>query len=398
MKFLILTKKFPYPPVDGESLLVSGFNKALKSRDHDIDILSFNTSKHYYEIENLPADQNPYSEIWLVYLDNSFKPTEAFKNLFSRQPFHITRFINNEFKEKLEEILINKRYDFIILESIYLHPYYETIRKNSAAKIILRAHNVEYEIWDRLTKTSKQVLLKPYLKYLTAKLKKYELANIVSYDFMCTLTKRDMDTFQANGFEGDSFILPAGIEGGYYKPSEIKNEHCLKISFIGSLDWLPNSEGIKWFIEKCWNNPLFSYNSFELNIAGRNTPQWMYKYQKNNIIIHGEVDNSQNFINSCPVMIVPLLAGSGMRLKILEALALGRIVVTTSIGLEGIDATDGKEVLIADTPDEFIEKLIFCHDNFEIIKQISANAVLFFENNYKLENLIDQFLIKLSEN
>lgn len=134
-----------------------------------------------------------------------------------------------------------------------------------------------------------------------------------------------------------------------------------------------------------------------MHIAGRNTPLWIYKYQNKNIKIHGEVPDSKEFLNSCPVMIVPLLAGSGMRLKILEALALSRIVITTSIGLEGIDATDGKEVLIADTDEEFIEKIRFCKHNFEALQQISANAAKFFEDNYKLEIIVDRFLNKITE-
>lgn len=98
------------------------------------------------------------------------------------------------------------------------------IRKYSSAKIILRAHNVEYEIWQRLSVTSKNLLLKPYIKYLTGKLKKYELANIAAYDLLCTLTKRDLDIFISGGFKGVSLIVPAGIEGKDYKPAEIKNK------------------------------------------------------------------------------------------------------------------------------------------------------------------------------
>lgn len=397
MKFLVLSKKFPFPPIDGESLLVSGFNNTLKSKGHEIDILSFNTIKHFFDLKNFPENQNPYSNIWMVYLDNRIKPVDAFKNLFSAQPFHITRFIRKEFEEKLTVILKNNNYDFILIESLYLNPYFDVIRKYSSAKIILRAHNVEYEIWQRLSVTSKNLLLKPYIKYLTGKLKKYELAKIAAYDLLCTLTKRDLDIFISGGFKGVSLIVPAGIEGKDYKPAEIKNKDILKISFIGSLDWLPNSEGIQWFIDKCWNKSHISDNTLELHIAGRNTPLWIYKYQNKNIKIHGEVPDSKEFLNSCPVMIVPLLAGSGMRLKILEALALSRIVITTSIGLEGIDATDGKEVLIADTDEEFIEKIRFCKHNFEALQQISANAAKFFEDNYKLEIIVDRFLNKITE-
>jgi glycosyltransferase involved in cell wall biosynthesis len=397
MKFLVLTKKLPYPPIDGESLLISSFFSCLKNLGHEIDLLTFNTIKHFYDPANIPADNNPYSNIYSVYLDNRLRPSDAFKNLFTSMPYHISRFISREFDETLKEILENKQYDHIIFESIFLHPYLETARKKSDAGMILRAHNVEYEIWERLTKNTNNPARKAYMTYLTGKLRSYELKNIGKYDLLCTLTQRDFEKYRENGFSGRSVVIPAGIEGKKYVAAGIMNEEILKISFIGSLDWMPNAEGIQWFIEKCWNSRDFNSDGMELHIAGRNTPKWIYKYECKNIKILGEVADSREFINSCPVMIVPLLAGSGMRLKILEALALGRVVITTDIGMEGIEAIDGSEILIANTPAEFMEKINYCKNNFSAIRQISENAVRFFVKNYELETLAGKFLDNLPE-
>lgn len=397
MRFLVLTKKLPFPPIDGESLLISSFFNTLKNLGHEIDLLTFNTIKHYYNPENIPVDKNPYANIHTVFLDNRLRLSDALKNLFTTMPYHISRFISKKFDARLMDILKNNHYDHIIFESIFMHPYLETARKMSDAGMILRAHNVEYEIWERLTKNTQNPVRRAYMAYLTGKLRKYELVNTGKYDLLCTLTRRDLEEYRENGFSGNSVVIPAGIEGRIYVPADIKNEEVLKISFIGSLDWIPNTEGIQWFIEKCWNNPDFNHNGMELHIAGRNTPEWIYKYECNNIIIHGEVSDSREFINSCTVMIVPLLAGSGMRLKILEALALGRVVITTSIGLEGIEASDGSEILIADTPAEFIGKISYCKNNINAVRQISENALRFFRKNYELEKLVDFFLNKLPE-
>ena len=392
MRFLFLTKKFPYPPIDGESLLVSSLNSTLKKKGHDIDILSFNTTKHFFDPTNFPAIENPYTNIWLMDLDTKIKLADAFFNLFSKQSFHISRFIRRDFEEKLKQILTENFYDYIIFESIYLDPYFGMVKKYSEAKLILRAHNVEYEIWERVAKNTRILPLKIYLNYLASKLKKYELANVNNYDLLIALTERDLGIFKNNELKTKNCVLPAGIDGEKYFPEDLNKEEKLKISFIGSLDWMPNSEGIKWFKEKCWNDPRIKENNFELHIAGRNTPEWIYNYTEPNIKVHGEVPDSRAFINSCPVMIVPLLAGSGMRLKILEALALGRVIITTSIGLEGINAEDGKEILIADDENRFVEKLLYCKNNFDAMKEISAKAMEFFVRNYDLNKITENFL------
>ncbi len=391
MRFLQLTKKFPYPLYDGESLLISDFNKILKNKVDKIDLLAFNTIKHYYKISNLPDIDNHYNNINEVFLDNRIHPVAALKNLFSVIPYNISRFIQKDFNEKLTSILQENSYDFILMESIFLLPYVETIRKYSGAKIILRSHNVEYEIWQRIAKNSKNFLLKIYITYLAKKLKKYELKSIKNIDYLVTLTKRDLDKYRLSGLDGKAMVIPAGIIFENIQ-EKIKFDDKLELSFIGSLDWMPNIEGINWFVKNVWKKFTIQYPQSVLHIAGRNTPDSVYKLENKNIIVHGEVPDSKRFLNSFPITIVPLLSGSGMRLKILEALSLGRIVVTTTIGLEGIDALDRQHVLIADTPEQFIEKMEFCIQNKNMLPQISHNAISLFREKYDLEQTVSRFL------
>lgn len=395
MRFLQLTRKFPYPPIDGESLNLSNFNRLLVEKGHSLDLLSFNTIKHYFDIQKLPQQHNYYNTINDIYLDNRVKVKDAFINLFSSSPYHITRFISKEFEQKLIDILSNNKYDFILVESLNLVPYLSIIRKYSKAKIILRAHNVEYEIWERITSNTKNLIKRFYTKYLTKKLKKYELEEVNHFDILLTVTSRDLSIYRKNGFKGKGIVVPAGISSTGYKPTPIKGTKPLELSFLGSLDWMPNIEGVNWFLDNCWQDILIKAPETKLHIAGRNTPNSIFALRNNNITIHGEVENAIDFLNSYPVMIVPLLSGGGMRLKILEALALGRVIITTSIGLEGIDAVDNKDVLIADTPKEFIEKVLFCIDNEKKMKEISANAIKLFHDKYNLGISVDLFLSQI---
>ena len=111
-----------------------------------------------------------------------------------------------------------------------------------------------------------------------------------------------------------------------------------------------------------------------LHLAGRNTPEHLYQLTSQKVIIHGEVPDAIDFITQHPIMIVPLLSGSGMRVKILEGMALGRIVITTTIGLEGIGARHKKEVLIADTAEEWLQCFQFCQENKKALSHIGKAA------------------------
>ena len=391
MKILQLTKKFPYPPYDGESLLISNFNKILKKNVEVLDLLTFNTIKHYFDIKKYPKEENPYNHIDEVFLDNRIKPVDAFFNLFSKTPYNISRFISEEFENKLTNILKQNDYDFILMESVFLLPYVEAIKNNSNAKIILRSHNVEYEIWERIAKNSRNLPLKLYTSYLAKKLKKYELAHINDIDFLVTLTDRDLKKYSKNGYKGKSMVVPAGIIAEN-KKQKIEIKDNLEISFLGSLDWLPNIEGLNWFVKNVWKEIVENIPESKLHVAGRNTPDTIKQMQNKNLIVHGEVPDSKVFLSSFPIMIVPLLSGGGMRLKIMEALALGRVIITSSIGVEGIDAKDGKDVLIANTPKEFIDKIKFCYSNPDKLQEISENAISLFQHRYNLNHIVDDFL------
>ncbi len=392
MRFLQLIKKFPYPPKDGESLLVSSFNEELKKRVNKIDLLAFNTIKHHFDISKLPDAQNHYNEIYEVYLDNRIKWHEALVNIFSKTPYHISRFISKEFEEKLISVLNKNQYDFVLMESIYLASYIPIIRNHSKAKIILRAHNIEHEIWERIAKNTSNIIKKTYINYLTNQLKTYELNHISDADLIITLTSRDLKKLRDGGIKTEAHVVPAGISTNNKINTEFVLRKPIQISFLGSLDWIPNLEGLKWFINNVWHKiTLENSNSF-LHIAGRNTPKAIFSLESNNIKVHGEVPDSKEFLLSSPIMIVPLLSGGGMRLKILEAMALGRIVISTSIGFEGIDATDGKNILVANTAKEFQEKIQFCIDNPSNLKQISHNAKQLFEEKYKTSKIVDDFL------
>ncbi len=391
MRILQLTKKFPFPLKDGESIAVTNLSRSLAALGCEITLLSMNTVKHYISPDEIPDSFDHYKEIHTVNLDNRVTIFGAIKNLFSSDSYHVCRFYYEEFRSKLSELLTKNQYDVVQLETLYLAPYIELIRKHSKAKIVMRSHNVEFEIWNRIAANTSFLPKKIYIKYLAKKLENFEIGRLSKYDALVTVTQRDLEAYQRLGYKGNGMALPIGINCNEYI-SEVHDSNSSSISFIGSLDWMPNLEGLNWFLEKVWPKAIEQNPNIKLHIAGRNTPESIRSLTSESIIIEGEVEDAKAFINQHPITIVPLLSGSGMRVKILEGMALSRVVISTTIGMEGINAEDKVEILKADTPENFANNLSWILQNKEEQVKIATNAQKFIAAHFDTETNAKKFI------
>ena len=392
MRVLQLCKKFPYPLKDGESLAIFHLSKALNQLGCSVTLLAMNTTKHPFDLSNLPDDFDHYQDIHTVPVDNRLKVFHALANLFSSDSYHISRYISSEFESKLAQLLEKQTFDWIQLETLYLAPYIPVIRKCTKTPIVMRAHNVEHEIWERLSRNRLPFWKRKYLKYLAGKLKAYEVGQLGNYDLLLPITQRDAAKFQALGYKGSLMVLPIGLDVQHYQENPQSFQKPLSLAYIGSLDWIPNVEGIEWFLHEVWNPLSKRFPDMELHIAGRNTPDWLLRLKWKNIHVHGEVPDAATFINAHSILLLPLLSGSGMRAKILEGMALGKVILSTSVGLEGIDAADRSEVLVADTPDQFIHALEFCTQQNGALQSIGQRAKNLVATRYDNQKIASELM------
>lgn len=374
MKILQLCKKFPFPLKDGESIAITNLARALDELGNEVTLLAMNTTKHWTDPALLPDTFDHYRAIHTVDIDNRLKPGAALRNLFSDRSYHIERFDNQKFEQKLIELLRQESFDLIQLETLYLAPYLSVIRKYSTAMVALRAHNVEHEIWERIAANS-HPLKRWYLNAITPRLKKYETERLNQYDLLIGITERDVQYFRRLGLVKPAMVTPIGIDSRDYMPDYSCYQKPLSLAFIGSLDWMPNVEGLKWFLDQVWT-PLLAtaFPQLRFHIAGRNTPAWLHRLRLPGVTVHGEVPDAAAFINQHPVMVAPLLSGGGMRAKILEGMALGRVVLSTPLGLEGIHARHLQEALIAETPQDFLNAVKWCIAEGPALQRLGEQA------------------------
>lgn len=380
MNILQLCIRVPYPPVDGGSIAMYNMQKALHENNAKLKVLTFNTIKQPVDIEKLDKAYLDMTKIEGVYLDNRIKPFAALFNLFTGESYHIIRFIRRDFEEKLIEILKKEKFDVIQLESLYMIPYIETIRSYSDAFVVLRTHNIEHLIWQRLAANAKNLLRKWYLNLLAERLQHYEMWALNRVDAIVALTKEDHESMVKLGAEIPINISPIGIDIKDYNVVENTEEPV--IFHLGAMDWMPNQEGIKWFLENVWPAIKLEYPTVKLKFAGKKMPEEFFKYADPQCEVNDFVDDRMKYMQSGSIMVVPLFSGSGMRVKIIEGLALGKAIVTTTVGLEGIPAINQKDVLVADNAAQFIESLRDLLNHPNRIKELGANARLLAETHF----------------
>lgn len=381
MKILQLCNKIPFPPKDGGTIAMYNLARGLADEGHKVDILAMETLKHPAE-ENL---EGMHSDITLghVFVDTTVKVHQLLLDFLGGGiPYIAKRFVSQEYENELIRMLSENEYDLVQLEGLYLAPYISIIRANSNAKIALRSHNIENEIWKRLYLNEKFNLKRYYFKKLARRVLRFEKRVLNQYDFIIPITYRDAAEYQKLGNTQPSKVIQTGIPS-----KEIADNLTVrtnrKLYFLGSLDWLPNQEGVLWFIKNVWPMIWHSNTNLEFHIAGRNAPDWFSKMvDKPGVVFHGEVKSAKDFVEDYDIMIVPLLSGGGMRVKIVEAMAQGKIIITTPIGAEGLDIIPNYHAIVAESPEDFGTGVGILLQNTDFFIKLGENSLRFIRNNY----------------
>lgn len=381
MKILQICSKIPFPPKDGGSIAMNILTHGLINAGNQVHVLAVNTPKHFIDDNDIDEAYRKKTNYHSVFIDTTVKPLDAILNLFSSESYNIIRFKSKAFETVLIEQLQKEKYDLIHLETLWVTPYVDIIRKHSKAKIVLRSQNVEFMIWERLAEDAGSPLKKMYLKLLAKRLKKYELTLLNKYDAIATITELDSVVFKKMGCTIPIYHVPFGIDLEKYKMDTSITEKP-SVFHIGAMDWRPNADGINWFLKSVWPNVVDKHPSVKLYLAGRNMPEWMMQLKMTNVVVEGEVPDSHKFINSKSIMIVPLTSGGGMRVKIIEGMAFGKTIISTAVGAEGIDYENGKNLLIANSEKEFAEAIEKCLNDSNFSDTVGKNARILAETKY----------------
>lgn len=388
LKILHISPNFPFPPDDGGRIVIYNSYKYLKAAGNHINFICLskeNIAEKY--IRQFDIDSHPE-----VYEDTSISSYwRIISCLVLGKSYFINKFFSQKFLSVLTERITASDYDVLHFEGLHMVPYVVQIRKKfPEARIVVRLHNIESQIFRRFSKNTENIFLKSFFKReskLITEIETWLYENIPNVVF---ISEEDRNNSLINKYNNsNSYVLSAGVDSEYF--AGLDNSKPRSLLYLGSMDWKPNEDAVIWFIEKVYEKLLIQFPDLKFYIVGKNPSARLKAMANENIIITGRVDDVRPYIKETSISVIPIRVGGGMRVKILELMASGKPIVTSTIGAEGICYTRNKDIMIADTENEFISVLSELLNNPERLKKIGENARITVVNHYSWNSIISQY-------
>ena len=394
MNLLFLTPSLPHPPTQGAAIRNWGIISSL-SRNHRISLLTF---AHQPDIISKELSNCCSTiEVAKTPVRNMLKRMSTM--LLSYKPDMSERLSSTEFSMKLYHLLENHTLDAIHIEGLEMTPYLRPIsdyysNKTNRPMIIYDAHNAETVIQSRAISTDilepKHWLTAFYSMIQLRRIKKLELEACSRSDAVICVSDEDSISLN-NIFPGlNPVVLPNGIFLSDY-PELIQRAKIDPpvLIFSGKMDYRPNIDAVVWFAKKVFPSIKQLHDEAKFLIVGKAPTRRVLKLAKQpGITITGAVDDIRPYIAAATVCVVPLRMGGGTRFKILEAMALSRPIVSTTIGAEGFPVTNGKEIIIADCPEDQIRAInsLLCQKHTRV--QLGKAGRTFVSNKYQWKTIV----------
>jgi polysaccharide biosynthesis protein PslH len=396
MKILILCNKSPWPKREGGPIAMYAMISGLINAGHTVKVLAANTNKYTVEPESIPVDFKESTQIELVDIDLSLNIPDALYNYLSRKSYHVSRFHTKAFALKLVEVLKKDSYDIIQFEMLYMASYLDVIRKYSKAPVVLRAHNIEHKIWQRIAENCTNPFKRIYLNHLYRALKRFEIGILNKVDGVVAITPVDARNLDRLSHSTNIISIPFGIKLDTLSENPVQPTEA-SLFHIGSMNWYPNEEGIRWLIDEVWPKITVRLPEVELHLAGRYMTDWLTGLSVPRIIIDGEVPDVWEYMQRFSIMVVPLFSGSGIRIKIVEAMAAGKAIITTTIGAEGINYENGQHLLIAKDAKSFADTIVrLCNDS-ALRETLGRNARMLITKEHDNTKLMQKLIAFYTE-
>lgn len=330
---------------------------------HRVTVLAINTPKHHQPATVLDH-LGPNVRLLTVDVNTNLSPVKALQNLLSSElPYNVERFVSAAMQATLAELLAQQQFDVVQMEGTFVAWYVRYWAEagkqagHALPPVVLRAHNVEYTIWQQLAENTRNPLKKWYLRQLARRLKTFEQDVLHRFDGVAAITEADQQRLRRLGCPEPVVFVPAGVDLSRFQHDPASRPRPRTLFMIGSLNWLPNLEGFDWFLREVWPQAKAQYPGLELHIAGKDTPEHIQNLQLPGVTVHGFVESAQQFMQQYDLMLVPLLSGGGMRIKIIEGMALGKCILSTGLGAEGIHVRPGFDIVLGDSPEEWLAHL-----------------------------------------
>lgn len=388
MKILILSARLPYPQNTGAKIRAFQLMKALASQ-HQVTLLTFYGEKkeetHFRIFDEMGIRLVP---ILREKIDASVGLNEVARGFASGLPFTVVKYFDTRMANALKELLA--RHDIIHCEHMHMVQYLDGV----SGKIrVLDAHNVEAQIAERLVPIEANPLKRVLLSWNYRAMLRYEKKICTTFDLILAVSEQDRTCYAESYQAKNARVLENGVDLGFFQKAPSGTVEHLKLVFVGMMGWMPNSDGVKYFASEILPLIKKEFPAIGVDLVGKDPPDDVVRLSEiPGVRVTGTVDDVRPYVWDSQVYIVPLRFGGGTRLKILEAFAMHKPVVSTSLGCEGIECEHGRELLIADTPAEFAEAVVKLLRDASFRMALSENAAVLAEKKYSWQALGEKLL------
>ena len=378
MKILFLSPTVPFPLTDGGRIRVFNLLKQIAEKS-DVTLLALETQPT--DAEGVAQLQQFGIQVHLV-PNAPTLPRVSFPTLVNaflkRQPITVARYDLPAYRQKFRELVAAENFDLVHYEMFHTAQFQTEVDLPS----VLSQQNVDSAIWRRLCGETANPFYK--FAYWTQQLafQRYERVLSPKFDAVTCTSAIDAAVFQRHCAADTIEIIPNGVDVTHYQP-DFTSEATAHLIYIGSMDWYPNEDAVAFFADEVLPGIQDKVPDVQFSIVGGNPSTRVQRLaEREGVVVTGRVPEIKPYFAEATVFVVPLRIGSGTRLKILEALAMGKAVVSTSVGAEGLDLKDGEEIFIADEPTTFADAVTRLLTDASLRRRIGENGRARVEQDY----------------
>jgi glycosyltransferase involved in cell wall biosynthesis len=293
------------------------------------------------------------------------------RRLPSPAPYAVSKFTSRAVQEIVERWINEQRFQVAVCDFLSASRNFPS---SLATPTVLFQHNVESILWERQNRREKNLVKRIAYQIEAKKMRRYERLALEKFHHILAVSENDRFEMSAMTDSSRISVVPTGVDLSSYKAAGGDPSTTPVVTFLGSMDWEPNIDGVLYFCREIWPSVQASVPEAEFRIVGRNPHPKINALANDSIKLIGSVPSVVEYLSDTTVFVVPLRIGGGTRLKILEAMAMGKATVSTSIGAEGLDVNDGSDILIADTSSSFAESITDLLTNRHLRKSLEAAA------------------------
>jgi polysaccharide biosynthesis protein PslH len=366
------------------------------ARSHEVTLLSYYGGKKdaAYESEiqrELPGAQT----IGTAALDgNAFaQSVDYLRRVFQAAPFAVSKFTHPSVRQALTSWLSARKFDVAVCDFLAASLNFPGVL---ATPTVLFQHNVETVLWRRIASTEANPAKRLVYRIEAAKMAAYEPRTLGRFHHVIAVSDHDRQEMLAMAPACAISVVPTGVDTQKYGVAPPATANPPRIAFTGSMDWEPNLDAVAYFCEDIFPRVRREYPSALFQIVGRNPHPRVKQLASEHVQVTGTVPSVAEYLREATLVVVPLRIGGGTRLKIFEAMAMGKAVISTSIGAEGLDVQSGRDLILADDPAPFAEAILSLLRDAGL-RQKYERAAAKLAAQYDWSNIVQRFAAVLQE-